>query len=629
VSEAAQRGGGPRASEPARRFLLARDPRTWLAVVVGVAALFGTLHATLDTESSYGDDQALGPPFAPVVESASTSLSSAFRDRVFQPMALASLATDRHLWADEGRGGRITNLALHIANTLLVYVLSLVLLGAARAPGRPAPATLADHVASLLAALLFGLHPLRVEAVVWVAWRGVLLSTFFVLLGTILYVRGSVRGSSLGGLTASLVCFVVSLAVGPFGLAFPLLLVVLDRYPLRRFRRRAWLEKVPLLAIAVAAVVAGVVGRGSSPTSADTSILPRLAQSALAPVFYVWKTTWPTGLMPLYELHEPLKWLSLKYLGSIAAVLIAVVLLLRYARRLPAVAVAAACYLLSVLPAVWLVQRGFEEAGDRYAYLPGVPLALLVGGGLWWLLSRREAAVRWIGVGATVLGLAAAPALGYLSRRQCDVWRTPTTLWTYVNDKGPPAGVARYRLGLLRAKEGQIERAAQLYQGAITVRPTLIEAHLALGDALLRMTRVEKAIRAYRRALRLDPARADTHQRLGQALAAREEFDTAEEHLRRAALLAPTDPASRASLGHLLMILKRWGEAAEVFDDALRLAPEDADLCYDLGRAQQHAGQLELARKSFQQALRLDPEHELAKLALLELEQEEHTDRGR
>jgi protein O-mannosyl-transferase len=528
----------------------------------------------------------------------------------YQPLTRASFVVDEALWGLRASGYHAFNLALHILNGVLVYLLSLALLAAAKAPEARRSLPLGDHVGAVLVALLFTLHPLRVEAVAWVSHRAVLLSVLFLLLTALLYVRGSGRTWLLVG---SLVCYVLSLAAGPLGVTLPIMLLLLDGYPLRRFGARPglWLEKVPFVLLAA---VAGVLGMRAQP--AGLGILERLALTAYGAVFYVWKTVWPDSLLPLYELPVRLELVSLEYLGAIAITLGALAVVLWYARRAPGLAVATIGYIVLLLPAVFLLQADYEAAGDRYSYLPSIAWALLGAGGFarLWTLSGLE--MRLAASGVTALGVATAGVLGVLSWQQGQVWRTPYGLWEYAVNCGTSNGIALDRFGRLCAEAGETERAVQVWQAAIYLRPTLLRARLELGAALLQTARFEEAISAYRAAAAVFPTSLEVQFQLGNALAAGGEFAEAEEQLRRAIALGPGDAAPRSALGHLFMLEQRWGEAVEVFQAALAITPDDPTRHFDLGRAYARDGQPARAEEAFRRALAIDPEYRLARRSL-------------
>lgn len=551
----------------------------------------------------------------------------------YQPLAWASLGLDYSLWGLNPGGYHLSNLALHVATSVLVYVLALALIGAGGQATRRGRASWAAHLGALLAGLLFAMHPLRVEAVAWASQRGGLLSAFFLLLSVLLYVRGAQAAKRWPWLAWALVCYALSLAAGPLGVMLPVVLLVLDGYPLHRLGRArslgtsrtlggVWLEKLPFLALAAGAAAVALWARTEAPvaiTETPPQMVERLGQAAYGLVFYTWKTVRPRDLAPLYELHLPVKLLSVKYLGSIAAVLVAIVGLTWRGRRVPAVVTAAACYVALLLPVLGLVHLGPREVADRYSYLPSIAWAVLAGAGLSRLWAMRGLPLRCLAGGVTVLGLLGAGGLTRLTRQQCRVWQTPLTLWTHAFEREPSSGLLQYNLARELDRDGQTKRALQLYRAAIATRSGLLEAHYGLGAGLQTVGRFAEAVEAYRRALQVAPQSALTRYHLGNALAAVGEIGPAAEHLLAAVALDPARAASYRSLGNLYGMTGRWSEAIEQYRAALALEPHNAELHYELGRAQRRGGYPEKAARAFRAALELDPQHKLARRALDEL----------
>ena len=606
-----------------------RDVRTWLLMLLlagaTTAAFWPCLRSTLM-------DEDLGLPAGASPDGLGPRqlwwMVTGVRGGGYQPLTWATLCGDYAGWRLDPRGSHAVNLGLHVLNTLLVYALTLSLLAAAGSAAQKARFSGAEYAGAFLAALLFGLHPLRVEPVTWVAQRGILLSTCLSLL-TALFCLRAWASASLRYMAAAVICYALALTAGLWAVTLPLVLVLLDGYPLRRFAAlaapkehrptllRALLEKKEFLLLACAALALDFGIRGhAAPGVAGGDIAARLVLTAYGFVFYLWKTLWPGHLLPIYELSQPLKLLMPAYIGAVVALVAAVVGLVCVARRVPALAVAALSYLLLLLPAVVLIQSGDEAAGDRYSYLASVPWLLVLGAGLVRLWGRPGLEARFVAIASVVVGLAAAGALGALTWRQCQVWRSPLALWTYADKLAPRSGLVAYHLAGQFERVGECARAVQLYEAVVQERPALLAARRDLGNVLMQELNFQEAIKVYRQMLALAPRDADAHFRLGAALAAAGEFAVAEEQLRQAVVLAPGDVRSRRSLGHLYMLLNRPEDAADAFRAALRVAPHDADLYYNLGRACLRAGWSAEAAEAFRHALQEDPTHKLARHGL-------------
>src|SRR5439155_697980 len=199
-------------------------------------------------------------------------------------------------------GYHLTNLVLHAANAVLVYLCIVALLR------RGGAASTHLHAAALAGALFFALHPLRVESVAWATARRDVLSAFFFLLAVLTYLRMTqARGHGAAWLALSVLCFVLSLLSKAWGVALPVVLLLLDFHPLDRLARapaRVLVEKIPYVAIALAvtAVTLRTLGDFDVRTLAQHGVVERTAQAVYGLSFYLWKTVVPVSLSPLYPL---------------------------------------------------------------------------------------------------------------------------------------------------------------------------------------------------------------------------------------------------------------------------------------------------------------------------------------
>ena len=452
------------------------------------------------------------------------------------PVTWLSFAVDYLVWGMDPRGYHLTNVLIHGANAGLVCLLVMRLLETASGVG--GTARLAGAAA---AALAFALHPLRVESVAWVTERRDVLSAFFFLLAILAYLR-AVREESLWRSRWSwlaLGAFALSLGSKSMAVSLPVVLLVLDAYPLGRVSAGAWrarlMEKAPfaLLSLLAAAIAMVAVRSGGSVSSlGDLGVAQRLAISGYSVVFYLWKTLLPTGLSPLYELPLDLDPGSPMYrlsLTLVAAITIAALLL---RRRWPWLLAAWAAYIVMLLPVVGIAHNGPQIAADRYTYLPCLPWALLLGGLVSVLWSRAWS----IAVAAVAVG-----CLAWLTVGQIRVWRDAETLWTHALVTAPSA-IAHSSLGVALDERGRPEEAITHFRQALRVNPRLAHAENNWGIALAKQGRWEDAARHYEAALQIDPRYAEAHANLALALGRLGRYADAQRHLEqaRAILLSRT-----------------------------------------------------------------------------------------
>jgi protein O-mannosyl-transferase len=437
------------------------------------------------------------------------------------PLLWLSFGLDYVLYGMRPAGYHLTNVLLHAATVVLFYFVVGRLLQAATA-WPPAPRRLAAAVA----AVFFALHPLRAESVAWVKDRGDVLAGLLFLVAVLAYLHaaghGGVRRRWL--LAGSLVAYGLALAAKATVMPLPVVLVLLDVYPLRRIcslwggaaARRVWLEKVPYLALTLAAGIAEyrTVEAGSQFTVLDPSSLAVMV--AYNVWFYVYKTILPLDLSPLYELPAWIDPREPRFLvaGLGALGLTVAAWLLR--RAWPAGLVAYAYYVVMLAPMSGIVHAGVQLTADRYSYLACLGWAVLVGSGVGWLAQQRA---RPVVVALGALGtLVVVTGLGGLTWRQVGVWRDSGTLWRHAIAVTPDCSLCYGQLATWHLKRGDATAALAAFEHALTLRPDRMRMRAGAGQALVALGRVPEAIPQYRLFLAQNPGAFTVRLALAEAL---------------------------------------------------------------------------------------------------------------
>lgn len=359
----------------------------------------------------------------------------------YQPLSWLSHGLVYSVWGLNPLGYHLGNLVLHAANAVLVYLLTAALL---RRVWHADTSTMGISASAAVGALVFALHPLRVEAVAWATERQEVLCALFSLLAVLTYLRMQEVGCSRAGRwhALSVCCFGLSLLSKATGIMLPIVLLILDAYPLRRIAltrpvvRTLLIEKLPyaVLALGAATLVFLAKQPGSMATLAEHGVTARAVQALYGIGFYVWKTAVPRRLSPLYLLEKPFNPLTPGYLLCGVAVTLLTVLLIAVRRRYPWLLAAWACYVVIVSPVLGLVQAGPQLVADRYTYLSCLPWAVLAGAAVYrlWLACEECRLSMWAG-SAVGMGIAAVLAvLGVQSHEQACVWKDSLTLWSHV-----------------------------------------------------------------------------------------------------------------------------------------------------------------------------------------------------
>jgi tetratricopeptide (TPR) repeat protein len=412
----------------------------------------------------------------------------------YKPFVWITFGLDYLLWGMEPRGYHLTSLVLHLVNVVLVFGLVRMLL---RLAGLAAGWR--REMAATAGTLFFALHPLRVESVAWLSERNGMMAAGFYILAVIAYLRAQEARPSSRWLAVSLGCFTLGLASKATGMTLPLLLLVLDVYPLRRLRvgvGRLVIEKLPYVLLAAGAVVLsayGVERALASRSLAEHGLLPRIAQSAFGLCFYLWKTVLPVRLSPVYLLEANLDPMRPRYVLCLLAVLGVTAALVLVRRHRPWALAAWLAYLVLALPILGFVQRGFQITADRYTYLICLPWAVLVAAAAWRFAQSRVA------LGASVVGLA---VLGFLTFRQAEAWRSSRSLWEQALRVDPTNYIAYLNRGADRASAQDLLGAISDYTHALRLKPGDPLTSYNRGTIRQRLRDLDGALADYSAAIR-------------------------------------------------------------------------------------------------------------------------------
>ncbi|MEX2224723.1 MAG: tetratricopeptide repeat protein [Candidatus Rokuibacteriota bacterium] len=546
------------------------------------------------------------------------------------PLTWLSFGVNYALGGMEPWGYHLGNLLIHAANTaLLFFVARRLLAGAAISPvpHENAPdeeGGAAIPLGAAAAALLWALHPLRVESVAWVTERRDVLCGFFYLLAVLAYLRGATRERTLSGrwLAASLVAFAAALGSKAIAMTLPVTLLVLDVYPLRRLRL-GWpalvREKLGHFALAVvgAAVASWAVTRGAGWTSYEAyGLEARLALTGYSFGFYPWKLIWPAGLSPLYELPAHVRLLDAQFLWPSVAVVAVTAVLLLGRRRLPGTLAAWLQSIIVLAPVSGIAHAGHQLAHDRYSYLSGLGFAVLAGAGVTWLGRQRARGrvSRWVFATAMTTVVLALAGLGAGSSAHSRIWHDSESLWRSAVTADPTCALCRQKLGNVLLAAGLHREAEAEITRAIALRPERPTAHNSLAALFVDQGRLGEAEAEFREAIRLTPHYAEATANLGALYARQRRYAEAIAVLRRAVVLSPHQSSPRTNLALALdnagIALAREGNPAEavaLFREATELLPTEATFWRNLGQALMEDGKVAEAAPPLERAVALRP----------------------
>ncbi len=499
-------------------------------------------------------------------------------------------------------GYHLGNLLLHSASVALLWLVARRLLTV----GATAATTSATIAAgATIAALVWGLHPLRAEAVAWASARRDVLCGLFYLLAVLAYLRGVAGGAGIERRcwALSLGAFAAALSSKTIAMTLPLTLLLLDVYPLRRLTLGWWIlarEKLPYALLAGAAGVVAFVARqesGNITAYTQYGTGARLALAAYTLWFSWWKSVWPAGLSPMYELPQRVDLGQARFLGPLLAVTVLTATLVLLRRRWPAGLAAWAQSVIVLVPISGVVHSGYQLTADRYSYLAGLGLSVLAGAGLVWILHAAGRAARhWVRPLAWTAAALVVVALGAGARAQTVAWQDSETLWRRAVELDPTCSLCASNLGRVVARPGRFAEGETQVQRAIALRPDRPGPHENMGTIMLAQGRYREAEEHFRRAATLQPDRAASRNALGVALASQGRDREAETEFQEAARLSPRLVDGPANLGVLYTRQGRFEEAVGPLRRALALDGGRAGVRADLGRALRSRA-IELARE--------------------------------
>jgi tetratricopeptide (TPR) repeat protein len=516
----------------------------------------------------------------------------------WHPLTWLSLMLDVQVFGVSPGPIHFMNVLFHIVNSLLLFW---ILYRMTLAPG------LSAFVAGLFAA-----HPLHVESVAWVAERKDVLSTCLLLLTLwvyLLYVRrtGSKRYLLI------LLLFALALMAKPMVITLPVLLLLLDFWPLGRAslrpgQGRIWLqlirEKLPLALMALMASIVTLVVQRHGGAMASSEVFPfgaRISNACVSYAMYLIKMIWPSGLSAFYPFHTWPAWAVIcSILGAIGVSYLAI----RNAERHPYFIAGWSWYLVTLVPVIGLIQVGDQARADRYTYVPLIGIFIAIA----WSASaithysgifKKAAPV----VGCAIVGILALPAAS-----QAGYWKNSLVLWQHALETTTGNVHANVNYGSALMDEGAVSGAIAHYNEALRIDPNFAEAHNALGAALLEQNRVLEAGRHIEQALRIKPDFADAQGNMGIVLMRQGRGEEAVSYFKRALAAKPDDAKLHQDFGLALAEMGKLDEAIGNFSEACRIRPDFAEPRIQLGNIFLMQGDADKAISYYKEALRIKPD---------------------
>lgn len=525
------------------------------------------------------------------------------------PLSWMTLGLDYLVWGMNPLGYHLTSIVLHAANAVVIFFVTRRLLSLALNDGRDSSRVV---LAAAFAALVFAMHPLRVESVAWVTERRDVLSGLFSSLAVLVYLRAA----ETPPLTSRRYAPVFALAVAALlskatAMTLPAVLLLLNVYPLRRLTLPSWRsdsarqvykELAPLTLLAIAAMLLSLVALRPGP---QLGVVDKIAVSAYSVAFYLWKTLVPLSLGPIYPMPLSVPLASWPYLASYMMVTGMAVIALTEWRRWPGIAAVVVGFVVTVMPMLGIVQNGPQIAADRYTYHAGPALALLAGAAMALAWQRRKVVAVAAG-GLLLLGL------GQMTWLQTRYWRTSDSLWRRAVQVAEHSAIAHDGLATTLFRRDSVEQALAHYERAIQLNPYYADAHANVGAALGRLRRFDEATPHFERALQLKPDFDMAENNWGLVLAMQGKLMAAIGHYRLALSINPENSDAELNWANALVADGNLETALPHYRRAAKLNPISAETEAHWGATLAQLGRLEEAIPHFQRAVALDPSDDKA-----------------
>jgi tetratricopeptide (TPR) repeat protein len=452
-----------------------------------------------------------------------------------------------------------------------------------------------------------------VESVAWVAERKDVLSSFFLFL-TLLSYNIYIKKRSLKSYLLVILLFILGLLSKPMLVTLPILLLLLDLWPLQR--KDGWQalfkEKLPFFALSFISAVVTVFAQragGAVGSLAEFPFTVRLANAFYAYAEYLFKMLMPLKLAIFYP-HPGTSLPVWQVVGCVLLLVMVSLVVVLQIKKHPYLAVGWLWYVATLVPVIGLVQVGKQAMADRYTYIPLIGIFVAVT----WFLSDLAVGrsnvkqKRLVKPALSAAGVAVILILVPITWRHACYWHDSVTLFSRSVQVTQNNSTAQYNLGIALSKRKEYDKAIEHYKQTLKLDPSIPEVYYNWAIIISERGKLDEAIRMYRKAIKIKPDYGDAHSNLGLALANQGKLDEAEEHLTKAVEYNPANPVSRNNLGFVYAVQGRFEEAVLEFEDVLKRYPNDMMAHGNMGMVLAQQGDLEGAVSHYRLALKAEPD---------------------
>jgi len=512
-------------------------------------------------------------------------------DGTYQPVVNLTYLLEHYLFDLKAFFYHTTNILLHVLNCLLVFQLILLL-------GDSIPV-------ALVTALLFGLHPLRVESVAWISERKDVLYSFFFLWALLDYCR-YIQKNSIKYYYRSFFLFLLSLGSKAMAVTLPLVFFAVDYLLKRKFTKNIILEKAPFFVLAFLfgsiAIFAQGLGHGE-----PFAISRRITAPFYGIIMYLYKTVFPANLSIIYP-YPPQNagfyfvcLLSLILISLIAGVMI---ISRRFTRK---VNFAFLFAFITILPVLQFIPVGTAIMADRYTYLPSIGISYIASVGFFYLYRMKHRYMPLLKAAHIILLAGIITALSLLTYNRTHAWKDSITIFSDAVKKYPDAYMAYNNRGVVYNHEGNLPQAVSDCTKAIEINPKYANAYNNRGNAYSRQGNLPQAISDFNRAIEINPHDSSYYNGRGFAYAVQNKFIQAISDFTRAIEINPKYADAYYNRGVAYSQQGNLPQAVSDFTRAIEINPEYANAHNNRGNAYGRQGNVSQAIPDFTRAIEINP----------------------
>lgn len=484
----------------------------------------------------------------------------------WHPLTWISHMLDWNLFGANASGHHLVSLFLHIGAVIFLFLFL--------------SKTTKNIWSAAFAAAFFAIHPLRVESVAWASERKDVLSMFFGMLCLYSYAFYA-ESAKLSKYLLCLILFAFALMSKPIMITMPFLLMLIDYWPLDRWKKamiksdngfdaaaRLILEKIPFILLTVFSITETFLGQSLNKAVVESiEINLRITNAIVSYVAYLGKIFWPVNLAAFYPYNFSLPTINC-IISSIIIIAITSVAIY-YARKLPYLFVGWFWYLGTFIPVIGLVQVGMQSMADRYTYLPSIGIAIILSWVFPSLIERQKNRKTFF----LLAGIIFLVFMLVTTYRQCYYWKDSIELWNHALKVTNESYLPYYNLGCALQQNGRNDEAIENFKKALKFRPNNFSIHNNLGISLLYSGDINSAAEEFHKTISLNPNHAGAHNNLAMIFYTQKRFELAHDYFQKAISLQPNYANAHYHLALIFAREKLYDKAFYHYNTAIKINP--------------------------------------------------------